>query len=129
MIQKIKKRNGSVVEFDSSKITSAMERAMKSVLGKVDPDKLIELTNNVVTKIEERYGEDGTPDVEGVQDVVERALMDGGFYDVVKAYILYRERHRELREEKQKEILKKLKKNPFSFSSAMVKGKFLMSEN
>ncbi len=86
---------------------------MKSVLGKVDPDKLIELTNNVVVKIEERYGEEGAPDVEGVQDVVERALMDGGFYDVVKAYILYRERHRELREEKQKEILKKIEEKSF----------------
>jgi len=112
-ILKIKKRNGSVVEFDSAKISSAMEKGMKSVLGKVNPDKLVELTNNVIAKIEERYGEDGTPDVEGVQDVVEKALMDAGFYDVVKAYILYRERHRELREEKQKEILKKIEEKSF----------------
>src|SRR3989344_2878003 len=112
-ILKIKNRNGSVVEFDSAKISSAMEKGMKSVLGKVNPDKLVELTNNVIAKIEERYGEDGTPDVEGVQDVVEKALMDAGFYDVVKAYILYRERHRELREEKQKEILKKIEEKSF----------------
>ncbi|MEK7115260.1 MAG: ribonucleoside-diphosphate reductase subunit alpha [Patescibacteria group bacterium] len=113
MIQKIKKRNGSVVEFDANKITAAMEKGMRAVLGKADRDKLIELTNNVVAGIEKRYGEDGMPDVEGAQDVVEKALMDAGFYDVVKAYILYRERHRELREEKQKEILKKIEEKSF----------------
>lgn len=113
MITKIKKRNGTTVDFHPEKITAAMEKAMLAVLGRVDKDKLAELTQIAVKKIEERYGEDSVPDVEGVQDIVESSLMDLGFYSVVKAYILYRERHRELREEKQKEILKKIEQKSF----------------
>ena len=108
MILKIKKRNGDVVDFNQDKIFSAMEKAMSAVLGRADKIKISEMVNSAVQKIEERYGEDGLPDVEGVQDTVERVLMEFEFFDVVKAYILYRERHRELREEKQKETLKKI---------------------
>ncbi len=108
MLLKIKKRNGNIVDFNQEKITAAMEKAMMAVLGRADKNQLVEMTNNAVRKIEERYGIDGLPDVEGVQDVVERTLMEFHYYDVVKAYILYRERHRELREERQKENLKKI---------------------
>ncbi len=68
MITKIKKRNGDVVDFNADKIHSAMERAMTAVLSKADKIKLSEMTASAVKKIEERYGEDGLPDVEGAQD-------------------------------------------------------------
>jgi ribonucleoside-diphosphate reductase alpha chain len=96
------------VDFNSEKISIAMERAMTAVLGRADKIKLAEITAGVVKKVEERYGENGLPDVEGVQDIVENILMEFGFYGVARAYILYRERHRELREERQKETLKKI---------------------
>ena len=107
-IYQIKKRNGNVVDFNPEKITAAMEKAMIAVLGRADQIKLTEMTNSAVSKIEQRYGEDGLPNVEGAQDVVERTLMEFNFFDVAKAYILYRERHREVREERQQETLKKI---------------------
>jgi ribonucleoside-diphosphate reductase alpha chain len=108
MITKIKKRNNTIVDFNFEKIKSAIEKAMLAVLGKSSSDKLADLTMAVVKKIEQRYGENGVPDVEGVQDVVERTLMEFNFCDVARAYILYRERHRELREKKQEEALQKI---------------------
>lgn len=90
-----------------------MEKATLAVLGRADKDKLNELGAAVVKKIAERYGEDGMPDVEGVQNIVEHALMEAGMYDVGRAYILYRERHRELREAKQRQILKKIEEKSF----------------
>ena len=47
-------------------------------------------------------------DVESVQDIVEQTLMRENYFDVAKAYILYRERHSELRQERKTEILKKI---------------------
>ncbi len=79
-----------------------------AVLGRAEKSQLMEMTNSVVKKVEDRYGVDGLPDVEGVQDMVEKTLMEFHYFDVVKAYILYRERHKELREERQKENLKKI---------------------
>jgi len=112
-ILKIKKRNGNVVDFNPEKIAAAMEKAMIAVLGRPDRVKLTEMANSAIEKIEQRYGEDGLPDVEGVQDIVERTLMEFNFFDVAKAYILYRERHREIREERQKETLKKIEAKTF----------------
>ncbi len=104
----VKKRDGTVVDFDASKITEAMEKAILATRGSTDNIDLKSLTEHVLAGIENRYSGYKTPDVEGIQDVVERTLMEFGLYDVSRAYILYRERHREMRESKQKEILKKI---------------------
>ncbi len=108
-IGQIRKRNGTLVDFYPGKITTAMEKAMLAVLGRVDNDNLKELTLKAVKRIEERWAGGGLPDVEGVQDVVERTMMEDGFYDVARAYILYRERHREMREERQQQVLQKIR--------------------
>ena len=57
----------------------------------------------------ERYVGKGMPTVEEIQDLVEESLMRLGLYDVAKAYILYRERHRQLREAKSEGIMKLIK--------------------
>ena len=108
-ITQIRKRNGTVVDFNPAKITLAMEKAMLAVLGRADQDILKELTAKAVRLMEDRYGSRGLPEVEGVQDIAEKCLMEGGFHEVVKAYILYRERHRELREERQRKALQKIR--------------------
>ena len=106
-IEKIRKRNGLVVNFDPDKIATAIRKAMVAVRGRVDAVTLTELTGGVVAKIPERFGE-SIPDVEGVQDLVERTLMESGYYDVARAYILYRERRREIREAQKRTVLQRI---------------------
>ncbi len=109
-VEVVKKRDGSVVEFKQDKIRSAMEKSMLAVWGHSDKPLLDELTEVVMSKVATIYGEERVPDVESIQDMVERSLMEKGLYDVAKSYILYRERHNTLREEKRAQVLGKIKK-------------------
>jgi ribonucleoside-triphosphate reductase len=89
---KVLKRNNKVVPFDESKIEGAVKRAYQSKGKKVDQEVLDELAY-----IPTGYIEDETVSVETLQDRVEQILMDLAPYDVAKAYILYREQHKESR--------------------------------
>ena len=77
MFEKIKKRNGRIVEFDSSKITSAITAAGEATgeFGERDARKL---TLKVLTLAHE-LRLDPSPEVEEVQDIVERILLDSPF--------------------------------------------------
>ena len=101
----VKKRDGTVAEFKSEKIAEAIKKAVTSTRGNTSSVDINALTQHVLSAIEVQYAGYKTPDVEGIQNLVERTLMEFGLYDVAKAYILYRERHREIREQKQKEII------------------------
>ena len=98
MPERIQKRDGRVVRFKRMKISSALYRAMASV--GMDADAASELadtlTTKVVKEIDKLFG-GRIPTVEDVQDVVEQILIKEGLDKVAKAYILYRERHAELR--------------------------------
>jgi len=96
MVNKIRKRDGSVVLFNQDKITEAIWKAVKSVGGR-DKNKTEHLSDLVIKKIEERYGDMGIPAVEEVQDLVEKILIEEGHAKVAKSYILYRKSHEELR--------------------------------
>ena len=78
MFEEIKKRDGRVVEFDSSKITAAIAKAGKAS-GEFDEREARKLTLRVLTLAHELRLEP-VPDVEGVQDIVERVLLDSPFY-------------------------------------------------
>jgi len=91
----IKKRHGSVVEFDSSKITAAIAKAGNAT-GEFEERDARKLTLRVLTLAHElRLGP--IPEVEEIQDIVERVLLDSPFYKTAKAYILYREQHAQIR--------------------------------
>ncbi len=108
---KIKKRNGDIVDFLPDKIQTAIEKAMTAVRGNPFTDDARALTEHVVQEIETWCGgEERTPEVEQVQDIVERSLMEHRFFDVAKSYILYREQHQKMREEKKIEELEKLER-------------------
>ncbi len=95
MFEEIKKRDGRVVEFDSSKITTAIAKAGKAT-GEFDEREARKLTLRVLTLAHDlRLG--SVPDVEGIQDIVERVLLDSPFYKTAKAYIIYREQHAQIR--------------------------------
>ena len=90
MAETIKKRDGTIVEFDADKITQAIRLAGERT-GEFDEEKAEYLTDEVIELIEF----DGLT-VEDVQDAVERALMSSEYKDTAKSYILYREqRNRE----------------------------------
>ena len=95
MFENIKKRDGRVVPFDSSKITSAIAKAGKAT-GEFEDREAKKLTLRVLTLAHElRLGP--LPEVEEIQDIVERVLLDSPFYKTAKAYILYREQHAQIR--------------------------------
>jgi len=95
MFDEIRKRDGRVVPFDSSKITAAIAKAGKATdeFGEKEAKKM---TLRVLTLAHElRLGP--SPEVEEIQDIVERVLLDSPFYKTAKAYILYREQHAQIR--------------------------------
>ena len=95
MFEEIRKRDGRVVPFDSSKITSAIAKAGKAT-GEFGEREARKLTLRVLTLAHElRLGP--VPEVEEVQDIVERVLLDSPYYKTAKAYILYREQHAQIR--------------------------------
>lgn len=95
MFEKIKKRNGQIVDFDSSKITRAILEAGKAS-GEFADREAKKLTLRVLTLVKEmRLGD--TPGVEDVQDIVEWVLLDSVFHKTAKAYILYREQRTQIR--------------------------------
>jgi anaerobic ribonucleoside-triphosphate reductase len=95
VFEEIKKRHGSAVEFDSSKITTAIAKAGKAT-GEFEERDARKLTLRVLTLAHElRLGP--IPEVEEIQDIVERVLLDSPFYKTAKAYILYREQHAQIR--------------------------------
>jgi len=94
-VQKVQKRDGRIQDFDVSKIASAIDKAF-AALGKPDADKARDLAGQVARRLGAEFA-DRTPRVEDVQDIVERVLMERGFPEVAKAYILYRRRRSEVR--------------------------------
>jgi anaerobic ribonucleoside-triphosphate reductase len=95
VFEEIKKRHGSAVEFDSSKITTAIAKAGKAT-GEFEERDARKLTLRVLTLAHE-LRLDPIPEVEEIQDIVERVLLDSPFYKTAKAYILYREQHAQIR--------------------------------
>lgn len=94
-IYKIKKRDGTIVPFDSTKIEDAIYKALAAT--KTGDRKLAgELTLEVVERIKSRFYHK-LPGVENVQDIVEEVLMTKGYHNVAKAYILYREQRADIR--------------------------------
>src|SRR3989344_6530194 len=99
------KRDGSRVDVDVAKITLAVEKAMRAVeeFKEGEPAKI---ANSVVNMLEKSYKEDSSYEVtvERVQDCVELALMESGYHNVAKAYILYRDHRAQMRK---RDIFKK----------------------
>ncbi|MCI6017494.1 MAG: anaerobic ribonucleoside triphosphate reductase [Clostridiales bacterium] len=94
MTDKIQKRNGTVVAFDSVKIMNAISAANKAVEAEtMTPTDLLFLTEKVCNKLPK----DELSNVEQVQDYVEETLIQYGYTKTAKAYILYRADHTKIR--------------------------------
>jgi ribonucleoside-triphosphate reductase len=97
-IRYIEKRDGSKDLFDGKKIHYAVIKATKAV-GRAESDMIAdEITREVVSYLNIFFNREGVPTVEQVQDLVEKILIEKGYADIAKAYILYREQHAKLRD-------------------------------
>jgi len=109
IITNIKKRNGDIVKFEPKKIGSAIQKAFIAVRGGIEDAKLKEIADLTLAELGKKF--DGkVPSVEDVQDITERAIMQAGFFDVARSYIVYRYEHTKIREQKKEEILEKIEK-------------------
>src|SRR4030042_6971351 len=93
----VRKRDVKLEPFDQDRITNAIWKAAKAVGGK-DRDLAKRLSDQVVAQLKLRFGEDGVPTVEEIQDLVEKTLIEGGHAQTAKAYTLYRTQHQDQRE-------------------------------
>ena len=102
---KVRKRDGSLVDFTKDKITKAIEKAMEETKIGVDHSLSSQISNEIFVSLSngtEKYYE-----VEDIQDVVEFKLMDSERKDVAKRYIIYRsEKEKERRKNSSKETYK-----------------------
>ena len=96
MHKSIKKRDGRTAKFDRKKIEKAIEKAGLET-GEFDAAQAVELTDKVLGVLETR-NQKRLPSVEDIQDIVEDALIDSKFKKTAKAYIIYRDQHKKLRE-------------------------------
>ena len=96
MYKSIKKRDGRTAKFDRKKIEKAIEKAGLET-GEFDTAQAVELTDKVLGVLETR-NQKRLPNVEDIQDIVEDALIDSKFKKTAKAYIIYRDQHKKLRE-------------------------------
>ncbi len=107
----IKKRNGTIVDFSPEKIEKAIKKAFQAVRGEEHADVARLITRFVVEELSMRFEANEIPTVEQTQDLVEKHIMQAGFLDVAKAYIIYRYEHQKQRQERKAEDLEKVEKN------------------
>ncbi|MFH1225894.1 MAG: vitamin B12-dependent ribonucleotide reductase [bacterium] len=95
----IEKRNGQMVKFDPKRIAIAIYKATDAI---GQPNKRLSrmLAEQVVELLTARLPWGETPTVEGVQDIVEEVLVKSQKADLAKTYIIYRQKHKEIREGK-----------------------------
>ena len=96
MYKKIRKRDGRLVEFTVEKIASAIGKAGKAA-GEFGDDEAQKLAQKVAKLAPERIRRK-IPTVEELQDVVEEVLLASKYRNTAKAYIIYRQKHSEMRE-------------------------------
>lgn len=96
-ISKLIKRSGEIVDFDQDKIVKAIHKAAMSV--EIDDRHLAKkLGDQVVLKINKKFHKNSIPAVEEIQDIVEEVLIENKLIKIAKAYIIYRDQHRQLRD-------------------------------
>lgn len=91
MIKHVKKRNGSIVDFNKEKIQTAINKAFQEVRNTDCLDANV--LDTILRRIRFQSSEAEDISVEKIQDIVEQVLMEKGYYNVAKAYIRYRYKH------------------------------------
>lgn len=100
---KVIRRDGSVAPFDATRIVVAMTKAFLAVEGAaaVDATRIHDLVQKITDTYLSRISEGGIIHIEDIQDQIELTLMRAGQHKVVRAYVLYRDERRKIREQQQ----------------------------
>lgn len=93
---RVVKRDGNIVDFDLSKVSSAISRAFEAVNRHYNHSVIDLLALRVCADFEKKIKDDAIA-VEDIQDSVEKTLINADFADVAKAYILYRKQREKAR--------------------------------
>jgi len=128
MVKKIRKRDGTIVDFDKEKITNAIFKAAQAVGGS-DRKEAEKTTELVIKMINEKFKEDYIPTVEDIQDLVEKALIERGHATTAKTYILYRHKKNVEREIKKMLGVKDDLKLPLNSIQVLERRYLLKDEN
>jgi ribonucleoside-triphosphate reductase len=97
--QRIIKRGGSEVVFEADRIEKALTKAGQAT-SEFDALEAQLLTRQVIKVLSHRFTNGQIPDIEAVQDVAEQVLISANHIQTARAYIVYREQHHKLREDK-----------------------------
>ncbi len=101
----VRKRSGSIADFDRTRIEQAISKAYTALEKPIDEISLSILVDRVLVILEHTYdNKELVPTVENIQDIVEREIAHKGDFEVARAYILYRE---ERNKERRRNIFKK----------------------
>ena len=96
-IKKVQKRDGSIVNFDSERIANVIFKALTAT-NEGNGNRTKKLVEKIVKIFNLRFKEEAILHVEQIQDIVEEVLILEGLVETAKAYILYREQRRRIRE-------------------------------
>ena len=97
VVRQVEKRNREIVDFDQTKITNAIFKAVTAT-GQGDGERSKKVSNKVLEILNRRFKSNEIPKVEQIQDIVEEVLILENLIKAAKAYILYREQRRRIRE-------------------------------
>ncbi len=112
-LNQIRRRDGEVVSFDRSRIESAITAACDAT-GETEKEFIPGMTDDVIADLIASCGsgpDSHIPSVEKIQDLVEKHLMKEGKYEIAKAYILYREKQQEKRDEKKEKLVEQFEQH------------------
>ena len=96
-VKQIRKRDGSIADFDQNKITQAIYKSLKAV-NRDDLELSTELSDKVLVLLNNKFHYRSIPAIEEIQDLVEEVLIREDLVKAAKAYIIYREQHARLRD-------------------------------
>jgi ribonucleoside-triphosphate reductase len=96
-IDKILKRDGRIVDFEQEKIEQAIHKAIVAA-NQGDGNESRKVADRVVQLLNRRFKKGEVPTIEQIQDIVEEALILEDLVETAKAYILYRDQRRQIRE-------------------------------
>ncbi len=97
-VKRVQKRDGQLVLFDENRITDCIFKAIKAV-GQDDYNKAKELSKKTTSILEIFFKGGVIPTVEMIQDLIEKVLIESAEVEIAKAYILYRDQRKRVREE------------------------------
>ncbi|MCP5462176.1 MAG: ribonucleoside-diphosphate reductase subunit alpha [bacterium] len=100
----VTKRTGELVEFDVIRIKNAILKAVQATGQQIGPNLIDKIVDDITNEVEQRFI-DFFPNVENIQDIVEKHLVMNGLYEIAKAYILYRANRQKLREQEKEETI------------------------